>query len=184
MSYNPVYCLPSPFTNPFTTAWLCFPHTAVASTYIQWTSKAVNILALDPTKALILYFLSHGKGSKHKSQMAEPRLSFGEELHLGGELVGHKGGEKGKINGFSWKCERKLSRGRTFVSTTQCTHTHTHTHTHWNTSTRISQGPTLLYRSWAILSRHIPFHTWSQFPAKLWRYWLCSDDKSWLVLFH
>lgn len=50
-----------------------------------------------PRYGFILHFLSHGKGSKHKPQMAEPRLSFGEiQLCSGLESLKVKKAERGE----------------------------------------------------------------------------------------
>lgn len=89
----------------------------------------------------ILHFLSHGKGSKHKEQMAKTQTELWRNLTLlrSGRLRGWKGRKRGKRNGSGWNCERKLCRDGPFVSTTQ--------HTRWKTSIRISSESALLYWS-------------------------------------
>lgn len=68
------------FVNLHAMEQLCFPHPAVMLTFSRQDilSGSNVILPLDSARAEILHFLSHGKGSKHKPQMPEPRLSFGE----------------------------------------------------------------------------------------------------------
>lgn len=73
--------------SPFAGEQLCFPHPAVTSKDSQSVSRrsSNSILPLDEAMARILYFLSHGKGSKHKPQMAELGPCFGE-IQLCSEL--------------------------------------------------------------------------------------------------
>lgn len=137
---------------------LCFPHSAVMSTVSQWAGKtfsqaAAQFFPPNSARAEILYFLSRGKGSKHKPQMAEPRAELWRnptELRVG-ELGGRKGRERGKRNRSGWKRGRKLRKDGPFVFTTR--------HTRWNAiHSALARN---CYRLWCSLSKHIHFHTCS-----------------------
>lgn len=129
--------------SPFAGEQLCFPHPAVTSKDSQSVSRrsSNSILPLDEAMARILYFLSHGKGSKHKPQMAE----LGRALEKSNSVQ-------------SWRARRSKRQRegkKKWIWLEMCEETeqrqavcfHNPALTHWNTSIRIRRESLLLCRS-------------------------------------